>query len=126
MGARSAVRRAIDTVDANLALAQVQTLQDRLDRASAQLTFTMVLLTIAAGVALMLGVIGIYGVVSYIVSQRTAEIGIRLALGAEPRSVAGMIVRQGALRFSPAGCRHAGPLGSALSTHFVLNKSHAD
>ena len=75
----------------------MQTLQDRLDRASAQLTFTMVLLTIAAGVALMLGVIGIYGVVSYIVSQRTAEIGIRLALGAEPRSVAGMIVRQGGL-----------------------------
>jgi len=57
-GSLAAVRRAIDTVDANLALAQVQTLQDRLDRASAQLTFTMVLLTIAAGVALMLGVIG--------------------------------------------------------------------
>ena len=89
------VRRAIDAVDANLALAQVRTLQDTLDRASAQMAFTMVLLAIAAGVALMLGVIGIYGVMSYIVSQRTGEIGVRLALGAEPGSVARMIVRQG-------------------------------
>ena len=73
----------------------MRTLQDILDRASAQMAFTMVLLVIAAGVALMLGVIGIYGVMSYIVSQRTGEIGVRLALGAEPGSVAAMIVRQG-------------------------------
>ena len=61
------------------------------------MAFTMVLLAIAAAVALMLGVIGIYGVMSYIVSQRTAEIGVRLALGAEPGSVAAQIVRQGGL-----------------------------
>ncbi len=89
------VRRAIDTIDAKLALAQVRTLQDTLDRASAQMAFTMVLLAIAAACALMLGVIGIYGVMSYVVSQRTGEIGVRLALGADPGSVAGMIVRQG-------------------------------
>ena len=77
--------------------AQVRTLQDILDRAAAQMAFTMVLIVIAASVALMLGVIGIYGVMSYIVSQRTGEIGVRLALGAEPASVAGMIVRQGGL-----------------------------
>ena len=81
--------------DANLALAQVYTLRDVLDRAAAQMAFTMVLLAIAAGVSLMLGVIGIYGAMSYIVSQRTAEIGVRVALGAEPGSVARMIVRQG-------------------------------
>jgi putative ABC transport system permease protein len=92
-----AVRRAVDAVDKNLALAQVRTLQDVLDRASAQMAFTMVLLAIAAGVALLLGVIGIYGVMSYVVSQRTGEIGVRLALGAEPGEVARMIVRQGGI-----------------------------
>jgi predicted permease len=92
-----AVRRAVDAVDKNLALAQVGTLQDVLDRASAPMAFTMVLLAIAAGVALLLGVIGIYGVMSYVVSQRTGEIGVRLALGAEPGEVARMIVRQGGI-----------------------------
>jgi predicted permease len=89
------VRRAVAAVDPNLAVAQVRTLQEILDRAAAQMAFTMILLAIAAAVALMLGVVGIYGVMSYIVSQRTGEIGVRLALGAAPGSVAGMIVRQG-------------------------------
>jgi predicted permease len=97
LGLLPSVRGAIDTVDKNLALAQVRTLQDTLDRASAQMAFTMVLLAIAASVTLMLGVVGIYGVMSYVVSQRTSEIGVRLALGAEPGSIAGMIVRQGGL-----------------------------
>ena len=88
------VRRAIDSLDSNLALAQMQTLQEILDGGSAPMSFTMVLLTIAAATALILGVIGIYGVVSYIVSQRTAEIGIRLALGAQPRTLMRMIVLQ--------------------------------
>jgi putative ABC transport system permease protein len=91
------VRSAIRDIDSNLALAQVRTLQDALDRASAQMAFAMVLLAIAAGVALLLGVIGIYGAMSYIVSQRTGEIGVRLALGAAPGNVAGMIVRQGGI-----------------------------
>ena len=89
------VRRAIGEVDSKLALGQVRTSQDILDRAAAQMAFTMVLLVIAASVALMIGVVGIYGVLSYVVSQRTSEIGVRLTLGAEPRSVAGTIVRQG-------------------------------
>jgi len=96
-GLVSSVRRAIDTVDAKLAIAQVRTLESILDSASAQMAFTMVLIAIAAGVALTLGVIGIYGVMSYIVTQRTGEIGVRLALGAQSASVAGMIVRQGGL-----------------------------
>ena len=91
------VRGAVADVDPKLALAQVRTLQDILDHASAETAFTMVLLLIAACVAMILGVIGVYGVMSYIVTQRTSEIGVRLALGAEPASVAGMIVQQGGL-----------------------------
>jgi predicted lysophospholipase L1 biosynthesis ABC-type transport system permease subunit len=90
------VRRAVDSVDPKLAIAQVRSLQSILDEASAQMAFAMVLIAIAAAVAVTLGVIGIYGVMSYIVTQRTGEIGVRLALGADAASVAAMIVRQGA------------------------------
>ena len=91
------MRRAVDGVDRDLALAQVRTLQDMLDRASAQMAFTMAVLAIAGVITMLLGVVGIYGVMSYIVSQRTGEIGVRLALGAEPRTIAALIVRQGGL-----------------------------
>jgi predicted permease len=90
------VRRVVAALDPGLALAQVRTLQEILDRAAAQMAFTMVLLMIAAGVALLLGVVGVYGVMCYVVSQRTSEIGVRLALGAAPGRVAGQILRQGA------------------------------
>jgi len=91
----AAVRAAIGEIDPNLALFEVRPLQDILGRAAAPTAFTMTLIIIAATVALLLGVIGIYGVMSYIVSQRTAEIGVRLALGANPAHVSGMIIRQG-------------------------------
>ena len=91
----SAARAAVQQVDPDLAISQVGTLQELVDRASAQMTFTMVLLAIAASISLFLGVIGIYGVTSYIVSQRTAEIGVRLALGAEPAGITRQIVMQG-------------------------------
>jgi predicted lysophospholipase L1 biosynthesis ABC-type transport system permease subunit len=96
------MREAVATVDPHLALAQVRTLQDVLDAGSAQMAFTMVLITIAAGVALLLGLVGIYGVIAYAVSRRTNEIGVRLALGAEPGGVVALIVRQGA-RVAVAG-----------------------
>jgi ABC-type antimicrobial peptide transport system permease subunit len=91
------VRHAIDAMDRTLAMAQVRTLEDVLDTASAQMAFTMILIAIAATVAVTLGVVGIYGVMSYIVTQRTSEIGVRLALGAAPATVARMIVRQGGM-----------------------------
>ncbi|HLG54830.1 MAG TPA: ABC transporter permease [Vicinamibacterales bacterium] len=97
LGLLQSVRRAIGSVDPDLAVAQPRTLQDIFDRASAQMAFTMVLLAIAAVVALTLGVVGIYGAMSYIVSQRAGEIGVRVALGAKPSNVAGMIVWQGGI-----------------------------
>jgi ABC-type antimicrobial peptide transport system permease subunit len=97
IGLAAAVRRTIDEVDATVAMARLETLQDAVDRAAEQAAFTTVLLGLAASVALLLGLVGIYGVVSYIVSQRTGEIGVRLALGAEPGNVAAMIVRQGGI-----------------------------
>jgi putative ABC transport system permease protein len=92
-----AIRRAISQVDANVAVAELGTLQDTVDRAAAQTAFTMALIVIAALVALMLGVVGIYGVIAYIVSQRTSEIGVRLALGADPGTIVALILRQGGL-----------------------------
>jgi predicted permease len=113
----TAVRRAVAAVDPNLAVAQVRTLQEILDRASAQMAFTMILLAIAAAVALTLGIVGIYGVMSYVVSQRTGEIGVRLALGATPKRVARMIVRQGV---SVALIGVAIGLGAALAASRVM------
>ncbi|MGH9613136.1 MAG: FtsX-like permease family protein, partial [Bryobacteraceae bacterium] len=89
------LQRAIWGVNPSLPLADVNTLEAIYDRSLARTSFTLVLLTIAGGMALLLGVIGIYGVISYSVSQRTREIGIRLALGAPLQEVRGLFVRHG-------------------------------
>lgn len=90
-----AIRRAVSQMDSGLPLFGAETMEDRTRDARAQMAFTMLMLAIASGVGLVLGVVGLYGVVSYATSQRTREIGVRLALGAEPFVVRGMIVRQG-------------------------------
>ncbi len=68
----------------------------------ARLSFTMIMLGVAACVTLALGVVGLYGVIAYIVTLRTRELGVRIALGAQPSSVAAMVARQG-LALSGAG-----------------------
>jgi FtsX-like permease family len=89
------LERAIWAVNPNLPLAGVRTLQEIYDASLARTSFTLVMLGIAGGMALLLGVAGIYGVISYSVSQRSREIGIRIALGAQPGSVRQMFVRHG-------------------------------
>jgi putative ABC transport system permease protein len=93
----SAIRKGLGEMDPTIPLANVRTMEDRTRDAQAPMAFAMLMLAIAAGVGLMLGAIGLYGVVSYVTAQRTQEIGVRLALGAESGSVRSMIVRQGML-----------------------------
>jgi predicted permease len=91
------VRQAVWSVNSNLPLANVQTLDEILDNSMARTTFTSIMLGIASGVSLLLGVVGIYGVVSYAVSQRTREIGIRMAIGAQQGDVRRLFIRHGLL-----------------------------
>jgi predicted permease len=89
------LQQAVWSVDGRLPLAAVQTLDEIQARSMAQTTFAMTMLAIAATVALLLGLVGIYGVVAFVAAQRTREIGIRMALGARIEDVRTMFLRYG-------------------------------
>jgi len=89
------VRQAIWSVDRTVPLANLRTMEQIAAQSMAQTSFALVMVAIAAAVALLLGVIGIYAVISYITAQRTREVGIRMALGAEPGDVARLFLRHG-------------------------------
>ncbi len=81
------IRQAVRSVDPSVVVAQERTMQDVYAASLARTAFTLVMLGIAGSMALALGIVGIYGVIAYVVSHRAREIGIRLALGAEPRQI---------------------------------------
>jgi putative ABC transport system permease protein len=91
------IRQAVAEVMPSLPVFQTRTLREVYDQSMAPTAFSLILLGIAGAMALLLGIVGIYGVLSYAVVQRQREVGIRLALGAQPGSVKGMFVRRGML-----------------------------
>jgi putative ABC transport system permease protein len=89
------VQQAVWSVNPNLPLARTRTLRQMYDRSMAQTQFVLVILGIAASVTLLLGLVGIYGVIAYIVAQRRREVGIRMALGAQSRAVQTIFLTRG-------------------------------
>jgi ABC-type antimicrobial peptide transport system permease subunit len=109
------VQQAVWSVNADLPLAAVRTMQDVYDQSLAQTSFTLVMLGIAAAMALALGIIGIYGVVSYVIGQRLHEIGVRMALGARPRDILHLVLGQ-------SGKLAAAGIGLGLLASFGLTR----
>ncbi len=110
-----AIRREVATLDSEQPLAEVQTLDQRLTASVAQQRFVMSMLVCFAVLALTLAVVGIYGIMSYISQQRSREMAIRMALGAQQKEVIWMIVREGLL---------LGLVGSALGIASARTASH--
>jgi predicted permease len=115
LGFVSVVRREVQALNPRIPVSNPRTMDDIISAATSRTSFTMALLGAASGVALLLGLVGIYGVISYVVSQRTREIGVRMALGATSPSVRSMVVRQG-LMLAAAGVTLGLLAAAGLST----------
>ncbi len=113
----SEVRHAVWSVNPNLPLFEVHTLNYFYSRSMARTSFTLVMLALASGMALLLGIVGLYGVIAYSASRRIHEIGIRMALGAERRHVLRLVV-SGGLSLSIIGVG-IGIAGAIALTHFL-------
>jgi predicted permease len=109
------LRDLIRTLNPSVPITSVRTMEQIQSESMAETSFTLLILGIASGMALLLGAIGLYGVVSYAVSQRTQEIGVRIALGADRQAVQGLVLRQS------VGTTVLGVLGGLLGA-FVLTR----
>jgi putative ABC transport system permease protein len=90
-----ALQRVVHELDPTLPTFLVRSMREVTDASIARLSFMMTILGVAAAVTLILGIVGLYGVIAYVVTLRTRELGVRIALGAQPRAVATMVARQG-------------------------------
>jgi predicted lysophospholipase L1 biosynthesis ABC-type transport system permease subunit len=91
----SAVRGKVNTIDPAMAVADIRTMDQLVSEATAERRFQTLLLSVFSGAALVLSLVGLYALLAYSVRQRTAELGIRVALGAHPRDILGLILGQG-------------------------------
>jgi putative ABC transport system permease protein len=110
------VRREVDAMDPNVPVSDAATLESYVQDATAQTRFMLALIAVFAGMALVLASLGLYGVISYSVRQRTREIGVRVAFGAENRDVLRLVVKQG-LALAAVG------VGVGLAASFGLSRT---
>jgi predicted permease len=115
-----AVRQAVYSIDADQPIASVSTMEDLMSAAVGQRKLSMMLLAAFAGLALLLASLGIYGVMSQLVTQRAPELGVRLALGAEPTDLVRLVLREG-MTLAGVGVV-AGVTGSLLLTRLVQSQ----
>lgn len=110
-------RRAISAIDANVPISDVRSMEQVMSESVARPRLIMALLLVFAGVGVILGAVGVYGVIAYAVGERRREIGVRIALGAEPGRVAGAVLAQG-VRYAAVGVA-IGLAGSLAATRVM-------
>jgi ABC-type antimicrobial peptide transport system permease subunit len=91
----AAVRESVRSADAEMPVFDIKTMRQRMDEVAQSRKAPMILLSLFSGVALLLAVLGVYGVLAFSVAQRTSEFGVRIALGAQSRDIALLVLRQG-------------------------------